>query len=330
MGKKDTITKKYTGNNEIFADVFNFYLYGGKSRIHPGQLHELDTSVLALPYGTDGAKMPVQKERDLLRYLAAKTDTYAAYLLLGLENQSEIHYAMPVKNMTYDALNYAKQVEETAKLHRKKKDFKGHSRGEYLSGFYKEDKLIPVITLVLCFTPEEWDAPKSLHAMMNIEDRRILSFVNDYKINLLSPAALKDEEFEYFHTSLKQVLSYIKYSKQEARLEELVKGDPEFSHLDREAAEVIGVCTGTDIQIAEGKETIDMCQAIVDMKKHSFERGMERGKANGIIMFALDLAYANEEIMTALQKNLNITAEQAQEYLDDFYEEKEGETTSYF
>jgi hypothetical protein len=327
MGKKDTITKKYTENNEIFADVFNFYLYNGQRIIHPEQLHELDTAALAVPYGADGKNTPVQKERDALRQLAAKMDAAMIYLILGLEDQSDIHYAMPVKDMLYDALNYAKQVEAAAGLHRKRKDFKGHTKGEYLSGFHKEDKLIPVITLVLCFTPEEWDAPKSLYDMMNTKDAHILSFVNDYKINLLSPAALRDDEFEQFHTSLKQVLSYIKYSKQEDKLEELVKKDSGFSHLEREAAEVIEICTGADIrQLEEGKEEIDMCQAIIDMKKHSFERGMKLGKANGIISIALDFSCSNEEIIAALQKKLDITTEQAQEYLEDFYKENIEET----
>ena len=41
------------------------------------------------------------------------------YVLYGVENQSEIHYAMAVKNNLYDALEYAGQVEEAAKSHRK-------------------------------------------------------------------------------------------------------------------------------------------------------------------------------------------------------------------
>ena len=38
----------------------------------------------------------------------------AAYILLGIENQTDIHYAMPVRNMIYDALQYGKQVADTA------------------------------------------------------------------------------------------------------------------------------------------------------------------------------------------------------------------------
>lgn len=82
-------------------------------------------------------------------------DGKTAYVLLGIENQTDIHYAMPVKNAIYDALQYGRQVSDIAAKHRAdrkdKKSEKKVSGGEYLSGFYKEDRLIPVITLVIHF-----------------------------------------------------------------------------------------------------------------------------------------------------------------------------------
>ena len=41
-------------------------------------------------------------------------DDEAAYILLGSENQTDIHYAMPVRNIIYDALQYGKQVADIA------------------------------------------------------------------------------------------------------------------------------------------------------------------------------------------------------------------------
>ena len=38
----------------------------------------------------------------------------AVYVILGIENQSHVHYAMPVKNMLYDAMEYANQVKKVA------------------------------------------------------------------------------------------------------------------------------------------------------------------------------------------------------------------------
>ena len=166
MGKVDTVTKKYLRQSSVFADIFNFYLYEGRQVINPEQLRELDPAELSVPYGADQRGEPVQRYRDLFKALSAMEDQRAAYLLLGIESQDEVHYAAPVRNLLYDALQYARQVDETARIHREKKDYKGRTRGELLSGFYKEDKLLPVITLVVFFSPQEWDGPRSLREMM--------------------------------------------------------------------------------------------------------------------------------------------------------------------
>lgn len=63
--------------------------------------------------------VPIQKFRDVQKLYAAMTDGKMEYVLYGAENQAEIHYAMAVKNNLYDALEYAGQVDETAKSHRK-------------------------------------------------------------------------------------------------------------------------------------------------------------------------------------------------------------------
>lgn len=43
MGVKDTVTTKYMRQNEIFADAFNYFVYGGEQVINPESLEELDT-----------------------------------------------------------------------------------------------------------------------------------------------------------------------------------------------------------------------------------------------------------------------------------------------
>ena len=58
---------------------------------------------------------------------------------------------MPVKNMVYDALQYAKQVSIAAASHKRSGDYRGADGDEYLSGFMKQDRLLPVVTLVVCF-----------------------------------------------------------------------------------------------------------------------------------------------------------------------------------
>ena len=48
MSKKDTITKQYLGQNAVFADAFNYYLFNGKQVIKPNDLEEQDVAEIAI------------------------------------------------------------------------------------------------------------------------------------------------------------------------------------------------------------------------------------------------------------------------------------------
>lgn len=136
MGKVDIATKQYMSHRDIIADAFNFYIYDGRQVIRPEKLQKIDTAEVVLPYGND-ADIAVQKLRDILMLWTAAKDDEAVYVILGIENQDKVHYAMAVKNMLYDALQYAKQVEEAKRSYRdrlKAKLVKLNSE-EFLSGF---------------------------------------------------------------------------------------------------------------------------------------------------------------------------------------------------
>jgi len=160
-------------NPAIFADAFNKFLYHGKQVIQPENLTELDSTEITLPYGEGGAAVPEQKYRDVLKLVM--TDGNMSYCILGSGLQSAIHYAMPVKNMLYDAMQLAHQVTEAAQSHRRKKNNKDSkykpSSDEYLNGFYKTDKLLPVITLTIFWGAEEWDGSLSLREMYATTDK---------------------------------------------------------------------------------------------------------------------------------------------------------------
>ena len=190
----------------------------------------------------------------------------AAYLLLGIESQDDVHYAAPVRNLLYDALQYARQVDETARIHRKNKDHKGHSRGEFLSGFYREDKLLPVITLVVFFSPKDWDGPRSLREMMATEDAMIRSMLPEYRVHLVSPAELSKADFEKFHTSLGDVLGFIKYSTDKEKLMEWFQGERQDVILGRNEVDVLNTCINANLKIQPNEEGVTMCQAILEWK----------------------------------------------------------------
>lgn len=229
MGKVDTVTKAYMRKNNIFADAFNYLIYEGKPVVDPEQLRELDTTEIALPFGSQEKENGqsddlVQKYRDILKSAVVMQEDEVAYILLGIENQTDIHYAMPVRNMIYDALQYGKQVADTAANHRKSdKSFRKRTSGEYLSGFYKEDVLKPVVTLVIHFGADEWDAPLSLHEMMGSQNEKLMHYVQDYRIHLIDPAKLTEKDLKKFTSSLREVIEYIKYSKDKEKLSRILK-----------------------------------------------------------------------------------------------------------
>ena len=91
--------------------------------------------------------------------------------------------------------------------------------------FLKEDHIKPVITLVIHFGAEEWDGPLSLHEMMPIRDMEILSYVENYRIHLIDPAKLTEEELNKFSTSMREVMGYIKYSNNKEKLLDFLRTD---------------------------------------------------------------------------------------------------------
>lgn len=282
--KADTITKDYMSDTAIFADVFNYYIYGGEQIIQAEQLIERDSTKITLPYGADGAVVPVQKFRDVQKLYAAMTDGNLGYVLYGIEAQSEIHYAAAVKNNLYNAMEYAGQVEEAARSHRramKQADAmqKKPNAGEFLSGFWKEDRLIPSVTVMLYFSPDVWDGPLSLFDMMEVKDSRIFSFLDNYHVRLIAPAQMTDEEIMKFQSSLREVIFFIKYSKDRKNLGRILKtNEKRFREVERRAADVIEAITHTGLKYDESEEVVDMCQAIQEMKIEFERSGEQKGE----------------------------------------------------
>ncbi len=284
--RADTITKDYVKDASIFADIFNYYIYGGRQVIQPEQLTERDSTKIALPYGTDGGAVPVQKFRDVQKLYAAMTDGKMEYVLYGAENQARIHYAMAVKNNLYDALEYAGQVEEMAKSHRQEmkkrkeqdgtesgEDKKIPNSGEFLSGFWAEDRLIPSITVTIFFGSEEWDGPLSLFDMMDVSDPDVLACMDNYHVRLIAPARMTDEEIMNFQSSLREVMFFIKYSKDKKNLDRILKvNEKRFREVERRAADVIEVITNSGLKYDKNEEAVNVCQAIQEMRLESEEK----------------------------------------------------------
>ncbi len=213
---------------------------------------------------------------------------------------------MPVRTMVYDAMHYAGQVEEIRKQNgrrwkqekRNNSDNSGEQAGsrvedrlltsaEFLSGITKEDKLLPVITIVILYSSEPWDGPTTLYDMLATKDPEILKYVQDYHIHLIAPGNMTDQQIRCFHSSMRKVLTFIKYAKDKEKMKEIMsEEDSDFYHVDRETAQFIKEMTGVNIEIQEGEEDVNMCKAwedmAIDMKNEGLQLGLRQGEQRGL------------------------------------------------
>lgn len=273
MGKIDVCTKEYMSNPRIFADAFNYYFFHGKQVLKPDELTVADATEIALPYGEGvrGMIVPTQKFRDVLKLWTVMTSEDATYMLLGVENQTNVHYAMPVRTLLYDALNYSSQVEEAGKKYREMKNVKGD---EFLSGFKKTDKVKPVFTLVIYWGSKDWDGPRSLYEMLDVKENMhefIKEYVNDYKLHIIVPNEI--ENFERFYTELGYCFRYIQSSGKKEKLKRLIEDYQDiYSNLDKISGYLLETVTDTRIPKSAKKEgSINMCKAIEEMIEEATE-----------------------------------------------------------
>lgn len=276
MGKRDTLTKSYLSENHVFADVVNYFLYQGGQVVQPEQLIAMDTTLLTVPAGIGSDEQALQRHRDVVKQITAKDDTDIRYSILGLELQSVQDATMPVRVMLYDAMQYDEQIKENKRRHQEKKE---HGEGdEYLSGFHREDRLKPVITLVVYFGSDPWTAPRTLRELMVEMDEEMQRVLSDYELLLIVPAEMSDEKIMLLQTNLREVLLMLKYSKSKTQLKRVVQeNESRFRKMERKAAMIVKEFTKWEFEVDEEDETVDVCEAVKEWAAEEQEIGRIQG-----------------------------------------------------
>ena len=313
MGSLDTEGKQYFSNNRFFADAFNYLLYDGDEVIKADELSEVDTTQITVPYGNN-ARHPIQKYRDLLKLWNAMEDGNAIYVLLGSELQGKVNYGMPVKDVLYDAIGYSKQIEEARRSYRRNENDESYDEGEmlvedgtlkikltseeFLSGWRKGDKLIPIITAVVYLGDSPWDGPKSLFEMLNVPDKRLYRFLNDYKLNLISPADMDEGEFEKFHTDLGLAMRVIKHQKEDA--DEVIK-ETNHRKIDKDTAFFLNRAVNLGLEYEEKDGGIDMCLAL--------DKKYKEKEITGAIKVLQSVGISDNDIISKITETFDVTKE---------------------
>lgn len=310
--KPDTVLKNYWSDNEQFADIFNAVLFGGEQVIRPEELENEDTEESSVLEHRDYAES-LRASRDNIKVSKKSTAYGVELVMLGLESQECIHYAMPMRVMGYDYGTYKKQYDSNA---RKYKTAEGLAEDEYLSGMKRTDKFMPVITIVVYYGEKPWDGAVSLHGMLDIPEG-MKKFVNDYKMMLVearqNSLTFHNINNVNFFNMLEMVLDRT-MPRNEAK-EKVIKYAREHN-VDKTVIMTVAGATNCkiDYNSLAGKGDVDMCTLFEEIARDS----KVEGEAKGIVETGYDFGLSEKDILERLQNKLKVSFQRAQEYLEMF------------
>lgn len=303
MGKIDISLSSYLAHPPVFADLFNAWLYGGRQVIDYHGLRQEDPVQNRPEYSAaykhvrDVVKMYYQDDVELV--------------LLGIENQEKIDYTAPVRILQYDGADYQKKVRRVEEENRKRLGLKTG-----FPAFFPEDRITPVITLLLYFGEEEWKKPRRLHDLLRFsgESDTLRSFVPDYPIHVIS--VKEDMDISLLHTELRQVFGFLQCQEDRAALKKYVKeNESAFSRLSRDAALFLAAAAkGTQLlsTLNVKEETCNMCKALDDLYNDGVNQGEDNFAALSQKLLAdlriedLQKAIENKEYRNKLYKEYRI------------------------
>ncbi|MBE5863789.1 MAG: hypothetical protein E7295_13195 [Lachnospiraceae bacterium] len=328
MGRNDIMTNTYLKKAERSADLINCYVCNGKQlvtaedirlieNVHYRVTEEKTTGITRKKKCGDKRRRNQQLQLGEVNMdLVEEVRFGMRVAIISTENQTNVHYAMPIRMLNEEAIMYHEQWQEIALEHEKKKNLKG---AEYISGMAKGEKVRPVVLLVVYWGKEEWNGPRNLREMIDEEGypEEIRNMITDYPLHLVE--VRKKGVGEEFKSDLREVFGFLQRAEDADQLAAYVEENREaFRHMALDACRTLEVMGNMEIlqyddedkEDDTGEEVMyDVCKAIQDMMEQSRQKGIEKGIEKGI-----DQSLCIH--VTVLMKNMNWTEEMACKALD--------------
>ena len=304
MGTKDDYQYDYLDDYERFADQVNGALFGGRQIVKPDELEPADAMTVYL--GKEA------NERKDYKDIVDKTRTWRVRLIhiITIQNQTYVDYRMVLRNMLTESLGYHKQWKLKNGKHRKAKDLSSNSDA-FLSGMSKDEKFIPIITLVVyCGTEHEWNGARCLHDLLDLDDE-MKQYVTNYKLNLYDCHA--HDTFDEYHTGLRQLFEVLRYSKDKEQLKRVMEENREiYSSIDSETREMLEVMANIKIpegdkSMEQGKERYNMLKAFEDMREDGKAEGKIEGKIESLLEFLEEYGQVPQRIVDLIRAEDNLS-----------------------
>ena len=280
MGAKDLAEKNLLQYKDVFSDIVNVNLFGGRCYVSAEELSREPGELITKAVSDD-------KLRQLQMDVPMKCKKDNINFFLCLENQSDKNNVMPVRDMGYQHAKYMEQIKEAKESNRK--------TGNYPNPMTKElndsQKLSPVITLVLNYSQNKWEKPRCLNDMLKFpEDMKceLEPWIPSYSVCVINLASQPETTIRQYQSDFKYIVRYLSCGNDRRKLDEYFQ-TTEFQ-LDHPEAFLDWLSAVTNdrryrkakelIETTEGKGgKIDMC-VLLDMYE---ERGIKKGIAQGMV-----------------------------------------------
>lgn len=315
--KKDLQKKGYFYDPERFADLINGVVCSGRQILSPEDLSDMDSQTGQFN-ATAGQGERQKKLKDRHRDMIRKAAFGVNFIVIGIENQEAVNYLMPLRCMSYDAEEYERQAVLIGKQIKQRNDI---TEAEFLSGFAKDSRLSPCITVVLYYG-EKWDGATELRGIIDFSGipEELKDKVNNYKIFLCEVRKFRDTDV--FQTDVRQVFDCIRCSDDPEKLYELVTNDSTYREMNGDTYDLIVQHTKTNefMQMKEYKKEgkIDMCKAIAGLIERGRMEGIEQ-VIKALIETSIEFGSTKEETVERIVKKVELSNDAAELYVQKYW-----------
>lgn len=309
----DPTEKLLEDYEDVFSDIINVLVYQGRPVVKPENLRDGPTASM---YKAANGRLG-QKNRDVLKF---DTEHGTEIRVYGLENQTKSSNVMPVRIMGYDFSSYDRNIRKE-----KEKNKQLKHEADYAAELWPEQKLCPVITLVLYFGTEPWSGPTSLWEMLDLP-KELEAYVPDYKINLVPVAFLDDETIAKFQSDFQIVAEFFK-AKRLGNSKQLRYNKKKWDHV-AELLDFFQTFSGQRKyekirqDVIERFKKEDIAMNDYDPLIEIWEEGVEEGARKGIsvlIQTCQEFNRTKEEVLAKLMEKFDLTKDDANHYIQQYW-----------
>lgn len=303
--REDLATKYLEEYPDVFADIGNVNLYDGKTVITPEELEKLPSRLI---YRNPEGELKTLEADIRMRFLKADVEI----ALFCVENQSGICNTMPVRDIGYIYSGYDEQIRQIKDGNKKR------GVNYYTKEIGDEQKLVPIIPLILYFGEKEWTGPLSLMDMLDIrdEDRElVVPLIQDYHIRLVCLGSQDETIRKKYRSDFRHVADYLAYRNDKEKMKVFINDSTRKLSHPEEFLDVIGaVSSDARYKMIKNKikeymkegEEINMCVIAEELENRGIAKGVECGDRMRLIRQILikqEKGLASKEIADMLEEN---------------------------